>query len=47
MSCIYHPVDGARRTYVGLVENYGYGWYATLIWVPIYHLVVRRQQRTT
>jgi hypothetical protein len=26
---------------VGLVESYGYGWYATLIWVPIYNVVVR------
>jgi len=30
---------------LGLVETYGYGWYATLIWVPIYNYVVARQAR--
>lgn len=30
---------------LGLVETYGYGWYATLIWVPIYNFVVARQAR--
>jgi len=34
--------------FLGLVESYGYGygWYATLIWVPIYNVVLRRQKRT-
>jgi P-type Cu+ transporter len=31
---------------LGLIETYGYGWYATLIWVPIYNVVVHRQRRT-
>ncbi|GMQ90630.1 MAG: hypothetical protein BMS9Abin10_1030 [Gammaproteobacteria bacterium] len=30
---------------LGLVEIYGYGWYATLIWVPIYNAVARRSTR--
>jgi hypothetical protein len=30
---------------LGLAETYGYGWYATLIWVPIYNVLVRHQQR--
>lgn len=32
---------------LGLVETYGYGWYATLIWVPIYNYVVARQARAS
>lgn len=32
--------------FLGLIESYGYGWYATLIWVPIYNVLVRRQKRT-
>ena len=32
--------------FLGLIESYGYGWYATLIWVPIYNVLVRRQRRT-
>jgi len=27
--------------FLGLVEAYGYGWYAALIWVPIYNVSVR------
>ena len=23
---------------LGLVESYGYGWYGTLIWVPLYNV---------
>ena len=30
--------------FLGLVESYGYGWYATLIWVPIYNASARRQK---
>jgi uncharacterized protein DUF5676 len=25
---------------VGLVESYAYGWYFTLIWVPLYNVAV-------
>ena len=31
---------------LGLAESYGYGWYFTLIWVPIYNLVVSRHAKT-
>ena len=31
---------------VGLIESYGYGWYFTLIWVPIYNVSVGRNQRS-
>jgi len=24
--------------FLGLVESYGYGWYLTLIWVPLYNV---------
>jgi Sec-independent protein secretion pathway component TatC len=30
---------------LGLVESYGYGWYAALIWVPLYNLFVARAAR--
>jgi hypothetical protein len=23
---------------LGLIESYGYGWFATLIWVPLYNV---------
>jgi len=29
---------------LGLVEAYGYGWYFTLIWVPIYNFVTLRNK---
>ncbi len=33
---------------LGLIESYGYGWYFTLIWVPLYNVVVlRTKERTT
>ena len=31
--------------FLGLAESYGYGWYFTLIWVPIYNFVASRQAR--
>ena len=31
-----------KSFFLGLVEAYGYGWYFTLIWVPIYNFVVIR-----
>lgn len=27
-----------KSFFLGLVESYGYGWYATLIWVPLYNV---------
>ena len=27
---------------LGLVESYGYGWYAALIWVPLYNVLALR-----
>ena len=32
-----------RSFVLGLVESYGYGWYATLIWVPIYNVIAARE----
>ncbi len=32
--------------FLGLIESYGYGWYIALIWVPIYNVVLLREQRT-
>jgi hypothetical protein len=30
---------------LGLIESYGYGWYAALIFVPIYNVANYRQPR--
>lgn len=30
---------------LGLVESYGYGWFATLIWVPLYNVFNARARR--
>ena len=30
---------------LGLVESYGYGWYFTLIWVPLYNVFNERAAR--
>jgi 2TM family of unknown function (DUF5676) len=29
--------------FLGLVESYAYGWYATLIWVPLYNVFAARE----
>jgi hypothetical protein len=34
-----------RSFLLGLVEAYGYGWYLTLIWVPLYNLFASRQAK--
>lgn len=31
--------------FLGLIESYGYGWYFTLVWVPIYNVSVNRGQK--
>ena len=31
--------------FLGLIESYGYGWYFTLIWVPIYNVFALRGGR--
>jgi len=28
--------------FLGLIESYGYGWYFSLIWVPIYNAAIAR-----
>jgi 2TM family of unknown function (DUF5676) len=30
---------------LGLIESYGYGWYVTLIWVPLYNVFNARALR--
>ena len=30
---------------VGLIESYGYGWYVSLIWVPLYNFFAARTLR--
>ncbi|HKI62336.1 MAG TPA: DUF5676 family membrane protein [Mariprofundaceae bacterium] len=30
--------------FIGLIEAYGYGWYAALIWVPLYNVFVGKEQ---
>ena len=29
---------------LGLVESYGYGWYVTMIWVPLYNVFNARSK---
>ena len=31
--------------FLGFVESYAYGWYFTLIWVPLYNVIAGRQAR--
>jgi len=31
---------------LGLVESYGYGWYVSLIWVPLYNVFNARAGRS-
>ena len=33
-----------KSFFIGLVESYGYGWYFTLIWVPLYNFVAGRSR---
>jgi hypothetical protein len=30
--------------FIGLVESYAYGWYFTLIWVPLYNVFSHREE---
>jgi hypothetical protein len=30
--------------FLGLVESYAWGWYVTLIWVPLYNVISARQR---
>jgi len=32
--------------FLGLIESYAYGWYITLIWVPIYNVSASRRTGT-
>jgi hypothetical protein len=34
-----------RSFLLGVVESYVYGWYATLIWVPIYNVSAQREKQ--
>ena len=29
--------------FIGLIESYAYGWYAALIWVPLYNVFAARR----
>ena len=33
-----------KSFFLGLVESYGYGWYFTLIWVPLYNVFAGRSK---
>ena len=33
-----------KTFFLGLVESYGYGWYFTLIWVPLYNMFAARSR---
>jgi hypothetical protein len=30
--------------FLGVIESYGYGWYITLIWVPIYNVSLGKEK---
>ena len=32
-----------KSFFLGLVESYGYGWYFSLVWVPIYNVIAVRE----
>ena len=34
-----------RSFLLGLAETYGYGWYFTLIWVPLYNVFAAKSAR--
>lgn len=34
-----------KSFFIGLVESYLYGWYFSLIWVPLYNLFHYRRQK--
>ncbi len=34
-----------RSFFLGVIESYGYGWYITLIWVPIYNVLSLRGEQ--
>lgn len=36
-----------RSYFLGLAESYGYGWYFTLVWVPIYNFCAARRDAAT
>jgi len=31
--------------FLGLIESYAYGWYAALVWVPLYNVFAARSLR--
>lgn len=31
-----------KSFFLGAIESYGYGWYFTLIWVPLYNVFAKR-----
>lgn len=31
-----------KSFFLGTIESYGYGWYFTLIWVPLYNVFAKR-----
>jgi 2TM family of unknown function (DUF5676) len=33
-----------KSFFLGLIESYGYGWYFTLIWVPLYNVFAARSR---
>jgi len=40
-------VGHATSVLRGLIETYGYVWYFTPTWVPVYNTVITRQSRTS
>ncbi len=40
-------VGHATSVLRGLIETYGYVWYSTPTWAPVYNTVIIRQSRTS
>ena len=36
-----------KSFFLGLVEAYGYGWYAALVWAPLYNVFAARNYKKT
>lgn len=34
-----------KSFFIGMIEAYGYGWYFSLLWVPVYNFVRSREKQ--
>lgn len=36
-----------KSFFLGMIEAYGYGWYFTLLWVPVFNYIAHRELAKT